>query len=53
LQHEAMEGGRVSNVLTRLGIWNWGRFSGEYWMLFGELPSETVRSRRRSFNLGG
>ena len=32
---------------SRLGVWEWGRFSGEYGALFGELPSETVRRRLR------
>lgn len=34
---------RVTDVLSRLGVWEWGRFSGEYGALFGELPSETIR----------
>ncbi len=36
---------RVTDVLSRLGVWEWGRFSGEYGALVGELPSETVRRR--------
>lgn len=40
---------RVAGVVSRFGVWDWGRFSGEYWALFGELPSETLRraGRRR------
>lgn len=37
---------RVTDVVSRLGVWDWGRFSGEYWRLFGELPSETLRRAR-------
>jgi AraC-like DNA-binding protein len=37
---------RVADVVSRLGVWDWGRFSGEYWALFGELPSETLRRTR-------
>lgn len=36
---------RVTDVLSRLGVWDWGRFSGDYGALFGELPSETVRRK--------
>lgn len=39
------EGRFVTDVVTRLGIWDWGRFSGEYRELFGEMPSETARRR--------
>lgn len=38
---------RVTDVVSRLGVWDWGRFSGDYWTLFGELPSETLRRTRR------
>jgi AraC family ethanolamine operon transcriptional activator len=37
---------RVTDVVSRLGVWDWGRFSGEYSRLFGELPSETLRRTR-------
>lgn len=39
------QGLMVTDVFTRLGIWNWGRVAGEYQSLFGEFPSETVRGR--------
>jgi len=39
---------KVSEIAARLGIWEWGRFSRDYRMLFGELPSETLRGRRGS-----
>lgn len=32
----------VTNVLTRWGIWEFGRFSGRYKRYFGELPSQTL-----------
>lgn len=34
---------RVTDVLARLGVWEWGRFSRDYQRLFGELPSQTLR----------
>lgn len=33
----------VTDVLTRWGVWEFGRFSGRYKRQFGELPSETLR----------
>ena len=33
----------VARVATDLGIWDLGRFAMRYRMLFGELPSETLR----------
>ncbi len=41
------DGLRVTDVVSRLGVWDWGRFSGEYGALFGELPSETLRRTHR------
>lgn len=38
---------RVADVMARLGVWEWGRFSSEYRALFGELPSQTLQSRVR------
>ncbi|MGI9242030.1 MAG: helix-turn-helix domain-containing protein [Verrucomicrobiales bacterium] len=37
----------VTDVLTRHGVWQFGRFAARYRRLFGELPSETLRKRRR------
>jgi AraC family ethanolamine operon transcriptional activator len=37
------EATRVGDVLTALGIWEFGRFSLRYRQLFGETPSETLR----------
>jgi AraC family transcriptional regulator, ethanolamine operon transcriptional activator len=33
----------VTDVAVGLGIWEFGRFSRDYKVLFGELPSETLR----------
>jgi AraC family ethanolamine operon transcriptional activator len=33
----------VTEIAVRLGIWEFGRFSSDYRMLFGESPSETFR----------
>ncbi len=38
---------RITDVAMRWGFWELGRFASEYRALFGELPSETVASRRR------
>jgi AraC family ethanolamine operon transcriptional activator len=35
---------RVSNVLTKHGVWEFGRFASRYRRLFGELPSQTLRA---------
>ena len=32
----------VTKVATRFGFWQFGRFAGEYWALFGEPPSTTL-----------
>ncbi len=32
----------VSDVMTKYGVWEFGRFAGQYRRLFGELPSETL-----------
>lgn len=39
------EATRVTDVLTRIGIWEWGRFARDYRTLFGELPSATLYRR--------
>ena len=37
----------VSEVIARHGEWDFGRFASRYRRLFGELPSETLRAKRR------
>lgn len=36
----------VTAVATQFGVWGLGRFARDYQLLFGELPSETLRSAR-------
>jgi len=36
----------VADILTRHGVWEFGRFAGRYRQLFGELPSHTLRRAR-------
>jgi AraC family transcriptional regulator, ethanolamine operon transcriptional activator len=33
----------VTEIATQLGVWQFGRLARDYRMLFGELPSETLR----------
>jgi AraC family ethanolamine operon transcriptional activator len=37
----------VSNVLIRQGEWEFSRFAARYRRMFDELPSETLRTKRR------
>ncbi|MFN7805471.1 MAG: AraC family transcriptional regulator, partial [Planctomycetaceae bacterium] len=37
----------VTELLSGLGIWQFGRFAGEYRAIYGELPSQTFRRARR------
>jgi AraC family transcriptional regulator, ethanolamine operon transcriptional activator len=36
----------VADIATRFGVWEFGRFAHDYRLLFGELPSETLRHLR-------
>ena len=42
----ASDGATVADVLSRHGIWEFGRFAGRYRGHFGELPSETLARAR-------
>jgi AraC family ethanolamine operon transcriptional activator len=35
----------VTSIATHFGVWQFGRMARDYRFLFGELPSETLRSR--------
>jgi AraC family ethanolamine operon transcriptional activator len=41
------EAAGVTDVLVRHGEWEFGRFASRYRQLFGELPSETLQTKRR------
>ncbi len=47
LQAADREAVSVADVLLRHGVWEFSRFASRYRRLFGERPSETLRSRRR------
>ena len=36
----------VSEVIAGQGEWDFGRFASRYRRLFGELPSETLRTKK-------
>jgi AraC family ethanolamine operon transcriptional activator len=38
----------VTELLSQLGIWQFGRFAGEYKVTYGELPSQTFARVRRN-----
>lgn len=42
---EAPEGATVSNIASRWGFCEFGRFAGQYRQMFGETPSHTLRRR--------
>ncbi|HJS89787.1 MAG TPA: helix-turn-helix domain-containing protein [Steroidobacteraceae bacterium] len=42
----------IGEIAARYGVWHWSRFSQNYKLLFGELPSQT-RARRASALSGG
>lgn len=35
------EGESIGDIAARYGVWHWSRFSQNYQLLFGELPSQT------------
>ena len=38
----ARPGDRVSRIAAKFGVWDWGRFSVRYRLVYGEKPSETL-----------
>jgi AraC family ethanolamine operon transcriptional activator len=43
---ESGPGAQVSSICADFGIWDFGRFAGQYRRLFGNLPSQELTSRR-------
>lgn len=43
----------IGDIAARFGIWHWSRFSRDYQMMFGELPSRTRRSPGNTSPLSG
>jgi AraC family ethanolamine operon transcriptional activator len=39
-------GETITEICARFGVWDFGRFAGLYRRYFGELPSQSLRSRR-------
>lgn len=42
----AAPGETITELCARFGVWDFGRFAGLYRRYFGELPSQSLRSRR-------
>ena len=36
---------QINDIANAWGIWHMGKFAADYRSMFGELPSETLRSR--------
>jgi AraC family ethanolamine operon transcriptional activator len=48
LQVADPEADSVSDVLVQHGVWEFGLFASRYRRLFGELPSDTLRTKTNS-----